>query len=111
MVLYLLELLGVGCVSLARYERVNRKAKMFVAGVVVFSLVHALAESKNPAPGLPTFLLFACSAAVAFQPQVSCFVCIPRDVKGLAPIVQHSAHTSLEACFLGISVIWAQNHI
>ncbi|MGI9455618.1 MAG: O-antigen ligase family protein, partial [Aeoliella sp.] len=65
--LYLLWLLSVGFTSVARYERTGVKGDLFVVSVVLFSLVHALAESKIPAPGMPTFLLFACAAAVAFQ--------------------------------------------
>ena len=80
--LYLLWLLAAAATSLARFQKSNRPADLFLACVVVFSLVNDVAESKFPESGVYTQIMFTAMAAMALRKTV------PRDVRRRAASIE-----------------------
>ena len=70
--LYVAWVLATAFVAAARHERTGRAAYVFVACLMMLSLVHGATESKFPGAGIGTFILFTAIAAVTLQlPQAS----------------------------------------
>jgi exopolysaccharide production protein ExoQ len=66
-VLYVAWVLATALVAAVRHERTGRAAYVFVACLMILSLVHGGTESKFPGAGIGTFVLFTAIAAVTLQ--------------------------------------------
>ena len=66
--LYLTWVLATAGLATARYGQSGRRAELFVACAVLFSLVHGVAESKLPGAGVAGFTLLAATAALTLRP-------------------------------------------
>jgi O-antigen ligase len=66
-VLYIAWVLATALVAAVRHERTGRAAYVFVACLMILSLVHGGTESKFPGAGIGTFILFTAIAAVTLQ--------------------------------------------
>lgn len=78
--LYLAWALSSLAVALVRHEQTDRPALRLIVCLIVFSLVHGLAESKTPAPGIAGFMLFAALATLALHSESLAAAPIPSRV-------------------------------
>ena len=53
--------------SIILHDRTGSNSDLFLAGLVVFSMVHGIAESKIPGAGFTTLLLYTATAAVVLR--------------------------------------------
>lgn len=67
LVLYLAWVLTTLVVAFVRHGRTGRAALRFAVCLLTFSLVHGLAESKLPGPGIAGFLLLSVMATLAWR--------------------------------------------
>jgi O-antigen ligase len=65
--LYVAWALATAAVAAVRHERTGRAAHLFVACLIIMSLVHGVSESKFPGAGIGGFLLLVALAATTLQ--------------------------------------------
>ena len=84
LVAYLSWMLGGAGTALARFQRSNRSAELFVVCLVVFSLVSGMAESKFPEPASGAFVLFLALATLAMRGGSAALAPTATNVQGSA---------------------------
>jgi O-antigen ligase len=65
--LYVAWVVATAAVAAARHERTGRVAHLYVACLLILSLVHGATESKFPGAGIGGFILFVAIAATTIR--------------------------------------------